>query len=55
MSKQTTHTILMIEPIAFGFNDQTAVNNYFQQIGNIPEADIQFHALAEFKPPDASV
>lgn len=27
---QTTHTILMIEPAAFGFNPQTAVNNYFQ-------------------------
>ena len=48
MLKQTAHTILMIEPIAFGFNDQTAANNYFQQKGNASDADIQHHALAEF-------
>ncbi len=29
--KQTTHTLLMVEPVAFGFNEQTARNNYFQQ------------------------
>lgn len=46
---QVTHTILMIEPVAFGFNDQTAVNNYFQQKGNDSEADIQLQALEEFK------
>ncbi len=42
---QTTDTVLMIEPVAFGFNDQTAVNNYFQtqQTGNV-----QVKALAEF-------
>lgn len=45
---QTTHTILMVEPVAFGFNDQTAVNNYFQQKGNDSEADIQLQALEEF-------
>ena len=48
MLKQTAHTILMIEPIAFGFNDQTAANNYFQQKGNASDTDIQHHALAEF-------
>ena len=48
MLKQTAHTILMIEPIAFGFNDQTAANNYFQQKGNASDADIQHNALAEF-------
>ena len=42
------HAILMIEPVAFGFNDQTAVNNYFQQKDFHPEADIQQLALAEF-------
>jgi hypothetical protein len=44
---QTTDTVLMIEPIAFGFNEETAKNNYFQveQKG----FDIQFKALAEFK------
>jgi hypothetical protein len=29
-SMQTTDTVLMIEPIAFGFNAETAKNNYFQ-------------------------
>ena len=42
------YAILMIEPVAFGFNDQTAVNNYFQQKDFHPEADIQQLALAEF-------
>lgn len=43
---QTTDTILMIEPIAFGYNAETAKNNYFQveQTGS----DIQSKALAEF-------
>lgn len=45
---QTTHTILMIEPVAFGFNDQTAVNNYFQQKGQRTDADTQLSALEEF-------
>lgn len=44
---QTTDTVLMIEPIAFGFNAETAKNNYFQieQKG----FDTQFKALTEFK------
>ena len=46
---QTTHNILMIEPVAFGFNVQTAVNNYFQQPGTDNAADIQAQALDEFK------
>jgi hypothetical protein len=43
---QTTDTVLMIEPIAFGYNSETAENNYFQveQKGS----DIQLKALAEF-------
>ena len=45
---QTTNTILMIEPVAFGFNDQTAVNNYFQQKGDDPDIDVQRQALDEF-------
>jgi hypothetical protein len=45
---QTTHTILMIEPVAFGFNDQTAVNNFFQQKGIESDTDIQLQALDEF-------
>lgn len=38
----------MIEPVAFGFNDQTAVNNYFQQKTDDSELIIQEQALAEF-------
>lgn len=43
---QNTDTVLMIEPIAFGYNAETAENNYFQveQAG----ADIQEKALSEF-------
>ncbi|RKS96154.1 citrulline utilization hydrolase CtlX [Chryseobacterium defluvii] len=43
---QTTDTVLMIEPIAFGYNAETAKNNYFQveQKGS----DIQEKALQEF-------
>ena len=48
VTKQTTNTILMIEPVAFGFNDQTAVNNYFQQKEQGAEKEIQAKAYAEF-------
>ncbi|RNA60645.1 amidinotransferase [Chryseobacterium nematophagum] len=43
---QTTDTVLMIEPIAFGYNAETAKNNYFQveQKGS----DVQEKALKEF-------
>ncbi len=30
--KQTTNTILMIRPIGFRMNEQTAVNNYYQKV-----------------------
>lgn len=43
---QSPNTILMIEPIAFGFNAQTAVDNYFQVDDGTP--DIQTKALNEF-------
>jgi len=48
MTKQTTCTLLMIEPVAFGFNQQTAVNNYFQQKDILKASDIQNRALEEF-------
>ncbi len=48
MKNQSTHTILMIEPVAFGFNPETAVNNYFQQKETINSIDIQELALNEF-------
>ena len=43
---QTTDTVLMIEPIAFGYNAQTAENNYFQV--NSENSDTQEKALQEF-------
>lgn len=43
-----THTILMIEPVAFCFNPQTSVNNYFQSTEDKNNADVQQKALAEF-------
>ena len=29
---QITKNILMIEPVAFRFNEETAVNNYYQKV-----------------------
>lgn len=43
---QTTDTLLMIEPVAFGYNAQTAENNYFQI--NSENAETQAKALAEY-------
>lgn len=43
---QTTNTVLMIEPIAFGYNAQTAENNYFQV--NSESDSTQTKALEEF-------
>ncbi|MCC5946692.1 MAG: amidinotransferase [Bernardetiaceae bacterium] len=44
-----TDTIMMIRPVAFGYNEQTAVNNFYQKNNpdESPEA-IQAKALAEF-------
>lgn len=41
-------TILMIRPAAFGFNEETAANNFFQENPGIPAADLQKKALEEF-------
>lgn len=43
---QTASTVLMVEPVAFGYNAQTAENNYFQV--EQKDADIQNKALQEF-------
>ncbi|EIW90921.1 hypothetical protein HMPREF1322_0452 [Porphyromonas gingivalis W50] len=32
MSKKSANRVLMIEPIAFRFNPETAANNYFQKV-----------------------
>ena len=43
---QTASTVLMVEPIAFGYNAQTALNNYFQV--DQKDDNIQTKALEEF-------
>lgn len=43
---QATSHILMIRPVHFGFNAETAVNNAFQVAGN--DADAQKKAMQEF-------
>ncbi len=32
MNQQTTNTVVMIRPVAFRMNEQTAVNNYYQKV-----------------------
>lgn len=49
MDTQTSNTVMMIEPVAFTHNAQTAVNNYFQQGLPVGCADSQTLALAEFQ------
>lgn len=39
--KQTTSNLLMIRPVAFDFNAETAVNNAFQQPGSNQDAQIK--------------
>jgi hypothetical protein len=47
--QQTTNTILMIRPISFRMNEQTAVNNYYQKvIDNLLPATVNAKAQAEF-------
>ncbi|NJB72716.1 hypothetical protein GGR42_003207 [Saonia flava] len=46
--KQITNTILMIRPIGFRMNEQTAVNNYFQEDLNLKNVDINKKAQDEF-------
>ncbi len=44
--KQQADTLLMVRPVSFGFNAETAVNNAFQH--RDASADAQQHALREF-------
>lgn len=48
MAKQITDTIVMIRPVAFRMNEQTAVNNFFQEDLDIKNAEINKKAQAEF-------
>ena len=43
LKSQNTDTILMIEPVAFIFNEQTAQNNFFQKKVNFSENEIRFN------------
>ncbi|MGB3150798.1 MAG: arginine deiminase-related protein [Maribacter sp.] len=45
---QITNTILMIRPVAFRMNEQTAVNNYFQEDLDIKNQTINERAQKEF-------
>ena len=47
--KQTTNSILMIRPVAFRMNEQTAVNNYYQKVlDNLLPATVNVKAQQEF-------
>ena len=41
-------TILKVRPAAFGFNEETAANNYFQSDPDISKEELQQRALNEF-------
>ena len=45
---QTTDTILMVRPVQFRMNEQTAVNNYFQEDLHIKNKEINARAQEEF-------
>ena len=47
--KQTTNSILMIRPVAFRMNEQTAVNNYYQKVlDNLSPETVNAKAQVEF-------
>ncbi|SJL22689.1 amidinotransferase [Porphyromonas gingivalis] len=47
MNEQSSRRVLMIEPVAFRFNPETAANNYFQK--ETAQEDSQTLALSEFR------
>ena len=48
MKKQITDTIVMIRPVGFRMNEQTVVNNFFQEDLDIKNAEINAKAQQEF-------
>lgn len=48
LNKQSTSTILMIRPIRFGYNEQTAGSNAFQNNVDLKAEEAQAKALNEF-------
>lgn len=43
-----TDTVFMVEPVAFDYNPETAINNLFQQVNTSEAKETQQLALAEF-------
>ena len=48
MENYKTGKILMVRPICFGYNEETAVNNHYQKNSNKSDYEIQKNALIEF-------
>ena len=46
--KQVTNTIVMIRPVQFRMNEQTAVNNYYQEDAGVAKEDANSKAQQEF-------
>ena len=46
--KQVTNTILMIRPVHFRMNEQTAVNNYYQEESDLSNKEANAKAAEEF-------
>ena len=49
--KQITNNIMMIKPVGFRHNEQTASNNYYQKVlDDLTDEQIQERAVRQFKP-----
>lgn len=48
MKKQITNTVLMVRPVRFRMNEQTVVNNYFQEEMDLKNYEINRQAQQEF-------
>ena len=48
MKKQLTNTVLMVRPVRFRMNEQTVVNNYFQEEMDLKNEEINRQAQQEF-------
>jgi len=48
MKKQITNTVLMVRPVRFRMNEQTVVNNYFQEEMDLKNDEINHQAQQEF-------
>jgi len=48
MKRQSTDTLLMVQPVSFGFDSQTAQTNTFQNKLSLTPGEITRRALAEF-------